>query len=124
VKAFIYEGYYSPDDIASMLLWASGNYREAKKALTRASNDPHTKLPPIAFGGRPLPSGMALTNDEGVYLLAYAIQKKEQCSDFTALRKLLGGKYRVFWNRLKKRKPERGQTLQQVAQLLGAEPVP
>jgi hypothetical protein len=97
VRTRIQEGDYSPDDLARMLLWASGSYREAKKALTRASNE------------RP-----KRTSDEAIYLVAYAIKKKKRCSDITALRKLLGpGKYRTFWNRLQKRH----QTLAQIARL-------
>ncbi|MFY9770237.1 MAG: hypothetical protein WAK04_08390 [Xanthobacteraceae bacterium] len=137
------EGDYSPDDLARMLLRASsGSYREAKKALTRASNDRHAASPPFASGVAtsdegahlmtypPIVSGMAFTSDEGVYLMAYAIQraaieKKKPCRDSTALKKLLGpGKYRVFWDRLRKRDQKHGQTLQQIAQLIGAEAAP
>ena len=101
-------GYYSPDDLARYLLRASGSHREAKKALTKASNNPvATSL-----------SGMTFANDEGVYLAAYAIKQKRRCSDITALKKLLGdGKYRVFWNRLQKRK----QTLEEIARLYPAD---
>ena len=107
-KTLLFTGYYSSDDLARHLLRASGNFREAKKALTRASNDPvATSL-----------SGVTFANDEGVYLAAYAIKKKKQCADSTALKKLLGpGKYRVFWNRLKERK----QTLEEIARLFPAD---
>jgi hypothetical protein len=114
------EGDYSPDDLARMLLRASGSYREAKKALTRASNDPRLKasIPP-APGLKPIASGIAFTSEEGVYLAAYVlktkiIKKKGRCSDQNALKKLLGGKYRVFWDRLK----ERRQTLEEIVRLL------
>ena len=112
----IQEGDYSPDDLARMLLRASGSYLQAKKTLTRADNDPRVKasIPPV-FGLKPLASGIPFTSDIAVYLAAYAIQKKFRCSDFTALKKLLGpNKYRVFWDRLRKR----GQTLKQIARLV------
>jgi hypothetical protein len=103
-----------------MLMRASGNYREAKKVLTRASNDPKVRasLPP-APGLRPIASGMAFSSEEGVYLAAYGlkrihIEKKKRCTDHTALKKLLGpGQYRVFWDRLQ----ARDQTLEEVASL-------
>jgi hypothetical protein len=101
MKALIFEGYYSPDDLARFLLQASGSYREAKKALTRASNEKPRR-----------------TSDEGIFLAAYSIKKKERCSDSTALKKLLGPcKYRVYWNRLR----ARGQTLEQIARLYPAD---
>jgi hypothetical protein len=98
VKARIFEGDYSPDDLARFLLWASGNYREAKKALTRASNEKPTPIP-----------------DDMVYLAAYHLyKKKKRCRDSTALKKLLGpSKYRAFWNKLQ----ARDQTLEQIARL-------
>lgn len=100
MKTRIPEGYYEPYDLACMLLRASGNYIKAKKLLTLASNEK--------------PAGM---NDSAVYLAAYGIKKKRRCNDHTALKRLLGpGKYRVYWDRLKKHK----QTLRQVARLLGA----
>jgi hypothetical protein len=93
-----------------MLLRASGNYREAKKALTRASNSPRATSPDT--------STLAFTSDDMIYLAAYAVKKtiikkkKKRCSDSTALKKLLGpGRYRVFWNRLR----DSGQTLGQIA---------
>jgi hypothetical protein len=101
VKARIFEGDYSPDDLARFLLQASGSYREAKKALTRASNE----------------AGPKRASDDMVFLAAYNIKKKKRCRDSTALKKLLGpGKYRVFWNRLQ----ARGQTLEQIALLYPA----
>jgi hypothetical protein len=103
----IQAGDYSPDDLACMLLRAMhGNYQDAKKVLTKASNKPRATLPPIA-------SGIANTSDDMIYCAAYhLIQKKERCSDNTALKKLLGpGKYRTLYNRLVKRK----QTLKQIA---------
>jgi hypothetical protein len=113
----IQEDDYSPDDLARMLLRASGSYLKAKKALTRADSDPRVRasIPP-APGLKPIASGLAFTPDDIVYLAAYHLFQKgrKRCSDHTALKKLLGpGKYRVFWNKLN----VRGQTLEQIASL-------
>jgi hypothetical protein len=103
VKARILEGDYSPDELARFLLWAAGSLREAKKALTRASNEKPQR-----------------TSDDMVFLAAYSIKKKFGCEDHTALRKLfrdkdgkLTGKYRVYWDRLN----ARGQTLEEIARM-------
>jgi hypothetical protein len=97
VKVRLFEGDYSPDDLARFLLQASGSDLKARKALTRASNE----------------AGPKRASDEALYLAAYAIKKKLRCSDITALKKLLGSKYRVLWDRLKARE----QTLEQIARL-------
>jgi hypothetical protein len=107
----IQEGDYTHDEIARMLLWASGDYREAKKALTRAHNKLNSVAPWRLRDGVVSKGG----NDRAVYLAAYAIKQKSGCSDFTALRKLLGDtRYRTYWNRLKARR----QTLRQAAGLV------
>jgi hypothetical protein len=101
--ARIFEGDYSPDDLARFLLAAAGSYREAKKALTRASNEKPKR-----------------TSDDMIFLAAYAVKKKLGCRDHTALKKLLGDKYRVYWDRLN----ARDQTLEDIARMYpSAEPV-
>jgi hypothetical protein len=111
----IQEGDYSPDDLARMLLRASGSYQEAKKALTRADNDPRVRasMRP-APGSWPIASGVGFTSDDAVYLAANQLKNRLGCSDHTALKKLLGGKYRVYWDKLK----ARDQTLEQIARLV------
>jgi hypothetical protein len=121
---WIQEGYYSPDDLAGMLLRASGSYLEAKKALTRASND--KKLLAAMSPGpglKPLASGVDGTSDAAIYWAAYSLFQKgkkrtKRCSDHTALKRLLGGSYRGPWDRLK----ASGQTPQQVARLVQKPP--
>jgi hypothetical protein len=113
MKVRIFEGDYSPDDLARFLLAAAGTYREAKKALTRASNDPKVLQDPRVMVSI---ADTTWASDEAVYLVAHHRFQKggKRCSDHTALKKLLGpSKYRVFYNRLR----ERGLTLEQIARL-------
>jgi hypothetical protein len=114
----IQEGDYSPDDIASMLLWASGSYREAKKALTRADEKLKSVAPKLLMVDKDGIASAKRHSDEAVYLAAYAIKKKLRCRDHTALKKLMGGRYRVYWDKLK----ARNQTLKQIAQLVQKPP--
>ena len=99
----IQEGDYSPDDLALMLLRAcSNNYVAAKKMLTRAKSKKPSR-----------------TSDDMIYLAAYNLFQKgrkgeDRYTDNGALKKLLGGRYRVYWDRLQKR----DQTLKQIAQLV------
>ena len=102
-------GDYSAADLASALLWASGSYREAKKALTKAYDElPDTPKALVANNK----TGRA--NNSAVYLAAREVQKKLGCSDYTALKKLMGSHYRVYWDRLK----ASGRTLEQVVHLM------
>jgi hypothetical protein len=114
MKTRIQEGDYSPDDIARMLLWASGSYREAKKALTKADDELGSIAPKLLMVDKDGVASAKRASPEAIYLAAYAIKKKLGCSDFTALKKLMGGSYRVYWDKLKTRK----QTLKQTARLV------
>lgn len=102
IKVAISEGTYTPEEIADFLLLSVyGNRLRARMVLL----------------DRPKPR-KPRANDAAIFLAAHLLQKKLKCSDHTALRKLLRGKYRAPYDRLK----AQGLTLAQAVRLVQKPP--
>jgi hypothetical protein len=103
VKTLIFEGLFSPEQIADLLLLSVGDAPNprlrARKILLNRPKQPKSR-----------------TSESMMYLTAYIYQQRvrakgKPCADLTALRKAWGGRSRSLWEKLQ----AQNQTLEQVA---------